>query len=280
MDPSLLKDRAEFKKRALSQPVVEKKKPSTTQLPPPDHGPLKKKHKPSVAKPEKDTPFDYKTAIPPAQQNKFGALAKVVNYLKVRHHRGDSHPLTIEDVLDEAGLSETAGKYKQWLATEALINNPKVEVVNGSTFLFKPKLPIRNRNGLLRLLDKYDTRGLGGVLMDDVDEAVPNAQKAVEKLKDQILIVTRPDKKKILFYNDQACHFTVDEEFQKLWRGVAVEGMDEKKIDEYLGKQGITSMQDIGMSKGLQKRKGPVKKKPRSFKKLNEHLTDVLVDYD
>ena len=31
---------------------------------------------------------------------------------------------------------------------------------------------------------------------------------------------------------------------QKLWRGVAVEGIDEKKVEEYLTKQGIASMQD------------------------------------
>jgi transcription initiation factor TFIIE subunit beta len=29
----------------------------------------------------------------------------------------------------------------------------------------------------------------------------------------------------------------VDEEFQKLWRSVAVESMDDQKIEEYLEKQ-------------------------------------------
>ena len=38
-------------------------------------------------------------------------------------------------------------------------------------------------------------------------------------------------------------------EFQKLWRGVSVEGQDERKIEEYLDKQGITSMQDVGLKK-------------------------------
>lgn len=32
-----------------------------------------------------------------------------------------------------------------------------------------------------------------------------------EALGDQIIFVTRPDKKKILFYNDKSCQFTVDE---------------------------------------------------------------------
>ena len=34
-------------------------------------------------------------------------------------------------------------------------------------------------------------------------------------------------------------------EIKKLWRTVTVEGVDERKIEEYLQKQGITSMQDI-----------------------------------
>lgn len=46
------------------------------------------------------------------------------------------------------------------------------------------------------------------------------------------------DKKKVLFYNDRSADLQVDEEFQKLWRSVAVDAMDDAKIDEYLEKQG------------------------------------------
>lgn len=45
------------------------------------------------------------------------------------------------------------------------------------------------------------------------------------------------DKKKVLFYKDKTT-ITIDEEFQKLWRSVAVDAMDDAKIDEYLDKQG------------------------------------------
>lgn len=33
----------------------------------------------------------------------------------------------------------------------------------------------------------------------------------LQALGDQIIFVTRPDKKKILFYNDKHCQFVVDE---------------------------------------------------------------------
>ena len=63
---------------------------------------------------------------------------------------------------------------------------------------------------------------------------------------DSILYVTRStDKKKILFFNDKSYHLQVDEDLRQLWRGCTVEGVDERKINEYLTKQGINSMKDI-----------------------------------
>jgi transcription initiation factor TFIIE subunit beta len=57
-------------------------------------------------------------------------------------------------------------------------------------------------------------------------------------LQNEILYIIRPmDKKKVLFYNDRTANFAVDEEFQKQWRAVAVDAMDDAKIDEYLEKQ-------------------------------------------
>lgn len=35
--------------------------------------------------------------------------------------------------------------------------------------------------------------------------------RPLQALGDQIIFVTRPDKKKILFYNDKHCQFAVDE---------------------------------------------------------------------
>jgi len=41
----------------------------------------------------------------------------------------------------------------------------------------------------------------------------------------------------VLFYNDKTANLAVDDEFVKLWRSVAVENLDEEKIEEYLEKQ-------------------------------------------
>lgn len=271
MDPALLREREAFKKRALSTPVVETKKRDTPE-------PKKKPKSSSAPKPQKD--FNYKTYGGSSQYN-FGILAKIVKHMKQRHLNGDTYPLSVEEILDETNQLDIGTRQRQWLVNEALANNPKLQIDSDGKYLFKPPYNIKDRRGLLRLLDKHDQRGLGGILFDDAQESVPNIEKAMKILGDSVIQITQPiSKKKVLFYNDKALQFSIDDEFQKLWRSVAVDGLDEEKIDEYLQKQGITSMQDIGVKKvtPVQKRKKPSNRN-RNFKKLNNHMSDILQDY-
>ncbi|XP_069482272.1 transcription initiation factor IIE subunit beta [Ambystoma mexicanum] len=280
MDPALLKDRELFKKRALSTPAVEKR-PA-----PSSDSSKKKKSRPDPggtagskqnADPNNGT-FNLK-ALSGSSGYRFGVLAKIVNYMKTRHQRGDVHPLALEEILDETQHLDIGIKQKQWLMSEALVNNPKIDTIDGK-YVFKPKYNLKDKKALIRLLDKHDQRGLGGILLDDIEEGLPNAQKAIKALGDQIVFVTRPDKKKILFYNDKSCQFTVDEEFQKLWRSIPVDSLDEEKIEDYLKRQGISSMQDSGPKRvmAVPKRKKPGSKN-RKFKTHNDHLAGVLKDY-
>lgn len=196
---------------------------------------------------------------------------------------------------------------KTWLQTEALLKNPKIDVTQDGRFAFKAMYKIKDKKSLLRLLKQQDLKGLGGILLEDIQESLPHCDKhlkvqsslnifyplifeiinirylSLQSLQNEILLITRPlDKKKIVFYNDKTAHFPIDEEFQKLWRAVAVDAMDDQKIDEYLEKQGIRSMQDHGPKKlAPVKRKKPNTKR-KQFKKPrdNEHLADVLETYD
>lgn len=201
---------------------------------------------------------------------------------------------------------------KQWLQTEALVKNPKIEVTSDGRFVFKAMYKIKDKKSLLRLLKQQDLKGLGGILLEDIQESLPHCDKHLkvninaiililstdtvynmtaifiriyqfQSLQNEILFITRPlDKKKIIFYNDKTAQFPIDDEFQKLWRSVAVDAMDDQKIDEYLEKQGIRSMQDHGPKKPAPiKRKKPISKR-KQFKKPrdNEHLADVLETYD
>ncbi|XP_052256979.1 general transcription factor IIE subunit 2-like isoform X1 [Dreissena polymorpha] len=310
MDQELIRQRELFKKRALAQPTVEKRKLKTSsELDKPSKKP---KPAPKVKESSSSASFDYKTAQG-SSQYKFGILAKIVNFMKKRHQDADFYPLSLDEILDETNQLDIGNKNKHWLATEALPNNQKLvqsEEDGEKKYVYKPKYNIRDRKALLNLLKRNDLNGSGGVLMDDVDESLPNAAAAISKLGDNIVTVTRPnDKKKILFYNDKDSTFKVDEEFTKLWRdsnlifgmhvylmelpilsgersrssfkvkGVSVEGQDEKKIEEYLEKQGITSLQDMGLKKVMPSQKRKKNAGNRRFKKHNDHLAGVLQDY-
>lgn len=161
---------------------------------------------------------------------------------------------------------------------------------------------------MLRLLKQQDLKGLGGVLLEEVQESLPHCEKALKKFVNDIVYITRPiDKKKVLFYNDRSANLMVDEDFQKLWRTATVDAMDDAKIDEYLEKQGanfhfahtpiftetfkyfvvfflsgIRSMQDHGPKKPLVPKRKKSAQKRRQFKKPrdNEHLADVLEVYE
>jgi len=279
MDAALVREREAFKKRAIATPAVENRRKNDSNSEQPKK---KSKHSsPSNARPKQShDPLSYK-CLPGSSQYRFGMLAKIVKYMKQRHLEGDTHPLSIDEILDETNQLDVGSKQKHWLVTEALSNNPKIIVTHDGKYAFKPAYSIRDRKSLLRLLDKHDQKGLGGVLLEDVQESLHNADKALKILGDAVIFVTRPiDKKKVLFYNDKNFHFEVDDEFQKLWRSVAVDGIDESKIDEYLEKQGITSMQDQGIKKlAPHKRRKPNQKKNRNFKRHNDHMGDILQDY-
>lgn len=65
------------------------------------------------------------------------------------------------------------------VSLQALASNPKIDVRDGK-YAFKPKYHLKDKKALLRLLDKHDQLGLGGVLLDDVEEGLPNSAKAIK----------------------------------------------------------------------------------------------------
>lgn len=90
-------------------------------------------------------------------------------------------------------------------------------------------------------------------------------------------------KKKVLYFNDKnsAENIQIEEEIVKYWRDVAVEGLDESKIEDYLEKQGIASMKDAFEKDKLQTQYGKRKSaRGRQSKKHNDHLGALLNEYN
>ena len=131
-----------------------------------------------------------------AMGNRFQIITKIVKYLKTRFHEGLLEPLCIEDLLEEARLQDTAAVVKGWLSSDALPNNPKVEIVqkNGARcFKFRPRYPkVRDKASLLNLLQSYAEEGEGGVLLEDLLESAPNAVSLVHQLESSGDAITVP----------------------------------------------------------------------------------------
>ncbi|XP_051170342.1 transcription initiation factor IIE subunit beta [Leptopilina boulardi] len=279
MDPALLRERELFKKKALTTPTIEKKKKETVKDP---RDELKKKPKPStVSSAPKLNVVNYKS-MSGSSQYKFGVLAKIVKHMKTRHQEGDDHPLSLDEILDETNQLDVSPKVKFWLQSEALLQNPKIEVTPDTKFLFKAMYKIKDKKSLLRLLKQHDLKGYGGIYLEDIQESLPHCEKHLKSLQNEIIIINRPDKKKVIFYNDKTAQVLFDEIWLNLWRSSAVDAMDDQKIEENLEKQGIKSMQHHGVKKLLPiKRKKPnMKRKQLKKPRDNEHLADVLQNYD
>lgn len=156
MDPALLRERELFKKAAFANPIIEKKKR------PIEDDQIKKKPRPLIVKSTPTTPKDlmsYKTATASSSSANFGILTRIVKYMKQRYLDGDNEPLTIDEILDETNLLDLNQRQKNWLITEALINNPKIVQTDEQKYIYKPTYPLRDRKSLLRLLDRHDQKG-------------------------------------------------------------------------------------------------------------------------
>lgn len=285
MDPSLLKDLKDFKARSIKQPTVESKKSKTASSEP------TKPSKPKVPKSSylpKELLQPKKPASPSTDfkthtfrsKHKFAVLAAIVDFMKKRHLQRKFDPLSLDEILDQIKYTDIKQSDKAWLGNEALKENSKLVHRDGK-FVFKPKFHVKDKKQLLKLLERHEETGLGGILLDDIRESLPDADEVIKSVGRRITFITRcTDKKVILFFKNDQYQLEVDEEFQKHWRGVSVDGIGENDIEKYLINAGITTMQDSGIRKPQQSQQRRKPNRKRNFKKLNTHLDDsTLKDY-
>ncbi|VDK82090.1 unnamed protein product [Litomosoides sigmodontis] len=311
MDPALLKQQAAFKARASQAlDMAWKSSPSTSHTTYDAEASRKKKrkvHNDSQLSVKRNllhltylafcahqvlsknfllTLSDYSTrnVLPHSTSNamNFGTMAKIVDYMKKRHLSSQQWPLSLKEILEELQIYDLGKKSELWLQ-ESLPLNPRLTVDENGKYLFKPPYKVKGKNSLLALLKKYHTEGKGGILLSDLNECIPAAEKHIEALSNVVIDVqTVINKRKdhVYFYNDPDTDYEVDEKFKSLWRNASVDHLDEKKIEEYLQKHGIDVMKDFGPKKltvAPPKRKLP--RRRTNQKVHNEHLTDVLEDY-
>lgn len=231
-----------------------------------------------------------------SNKTKSGILACVVDFLKDKFF-GEMEKVhenkikmeeceiafALETILDQTQNLNTSLGDKEWLIKTALPNNPKVKVV-GNKFQYKPAYDVSDRKSLLKLLESHNDNGYGGILIDDVRDSAFNADNTILALRNRIFHLSRiNDKKDVIFYYDPQYVMGVDEELVSMWKGVNVEGVDERGIEKYLSMANISCFPATTAPITARSNKEEKKKsnRGRQAKVLNIHLADgVLRDYN
>merc|ERR1719270_3225527 len=162
--------------------------------------------------------------------------------MKQLHLSGEYRQINIHEALEERNSTSAVTSTAKQQIEEALKQNPKLKMVqqaNGTyKFSFRPPLDgVKDKKSFYKYLERHHFEGLGGVMKEEVVESLPKAEKILKyhEEKKNIILHTRPDKKVVVFYNDRSAEIEIDETFQKLWRSIPVQSIDEEKIQEYLG---------------------------------------------
>jgi transcription initiation factor TFIIE subunit beta len=245
----------------------------------------KKKKKRQKQPEEKSKPLvdDYKKAESVSNAANFSIMAKIVDYMRKRHLQQQHWPLSLKDIQEEMSLYDLTKRAEAWLK-ETLPKNHRLQVDAEEKFMYKPPYKIRNKTTLLAQLKKNHVEMKKGLLLSELNDCMPEAEKIVKLVGDQVVdIPTQVNKRKdhVYFYNDPDISFKPDEEFVKLWRTATVEHLDERKVEEYLQKHGITTIKELApkrLASGPPKRKGTKRKMNQKIQ--NVHLSDVLENYD
>ena len=191
MDPSLLKDLKDFKVRSIKQPTVESKKSKTSNEQP--------RSKPKVPKSSylpKELLQPKKPASPSTDykshtfrsKHKFAVLTAIVNFMKNRHLQRKFEPLSVDEILDQINYTDISQNDKAWLGNEALKGNSKLVHRDGK-FAFKPTYHVKDKKQLLKLLERHEESGLGGILLDDIRESLPDADEVVTSVGRRITFI-------------------------------------------------------------------------------------------
>ena len=105
-----------------------------------------------------------------------------MDLMKERYTGKNYEPLSLEEIIAAIELTELKPDRKQWIK-DALASNPKIAFnPDESKYLFKPALGhgVCNRKQLLAKLRDNEMKGLGGLTLSDIKEAVYNYEKAIK----------------------------------------------------------------------------------------------------
>lgn len=189
-------------------------------------------------------------------------------------------PMKAEDVLNYLSLSNVAGVYKQMI-TKILREHEKVvydPIAN--TYAYRAFKNIRSEEALLQYLQNQPTAQ--GLKVSDLRDGWATPEDAINKLEREGKVLTIRNKKdnqpRMVWLDDSTLKFTVDQEFQEIWKQIKVP--DAAAVAAALLKEKLTPASKIHTPKKVVKAPEKKKKKQRQGGKVtNKHMMGILKDY-
>ena len=185
-----------------------------------------------------------------------------------------------DDVLGFLSLLDAAEMYKRKI-TDILKGHQKVlydPIAN--TYTYRAFKDISSEEGLLKYLQNQPTAQ--GLKVFDLRDGWAGAEEAINKLEREGKILTVRNKKdnhpRMVWLDDPSLKFTVDPEFQEIWKQIKVP--DAAAVATALQKEKLVPASKIHMQKKVIKVPEKKKKKARQGGKVtNKHMQGILKDY-
>ena len=114
--------------------------------------------------------------------NPHRVLKSIMDMMKERYIGRNYEPLSLDEIFAAIELTQLKPDLRQWIQ-DALASNPKIKFDhNENHYLFKPALGhgVCNRKQLLTKLRDNELKGLGGLTLCDIKEAVYNHEKVLK----------------------------------------------------------------------------------------------------
>ncbi|KAI9012969.1 hypothetical protein BC832DRAFT_272744 [Gaertneriomyces semiglobifer] len=160
---------------------------------------------------------------------------------------------------------------------EELQNNEKVKYdAQNNTYQYKPQYNIRSNDDLLELLKASKVEG--GMDFKELSESWSGLAAAVQELEKngEILVLrTKDNRPRTLFWNDSTLNIKMSEDFQKYWHEVKVplEGDLAKELERV----GLKSMETFStVAKEVDVKPAAKRRVNKRIKLTNTHLLDGL----
>eukprot|EP00056_Hartaetosiga_gracilis_P018184 m.9944 g.9944 ORF g.9944 m.9944 type:complete len:229 (+) comp6468_c0_seq1:30-716(+) len=209
--------------------------------------------------------------VPTAQ-----ALDKIINEAKKTRKR-----IHIQNILENAQL---ANQKRSWMEElMGLIRDcDKLDWFENETVLFKPKYNISNKGELLKLLKSFEEKGLGTVLVNELEESYDEVLRDIDALVDEGLayrLTVKNAKGDVLFYRRTDLEVPMDHEIVMRWRQVSMAALTEQDVIKQLkaaGKQPLR-VETIKEEEDISdKRKGKRRRNKQDKKNTAEHLRRMI----